>query len=130
MEQIEVAGEKVGLLLNAEIEMEAEKCIIKRNRSLEIQRDNACFDCTLELDISFEQFQDNGSAFNQAEILLLPEELLAFTFALSEHRILFPTEYQQWQVTNPNIVSVCIESREPPEHFAERLSAALQVIEQ
>lgn len=130
MEQMEAAAEKVGLLLNAEIEMDAEKCIIKRERLLEIQANNACFDCTLELDISFGHFKEDGSAINQAEILLLPEELPAFTFALSEHRIPFPTDYQQWQVTNPNIVSICIESTEPPEHFAERLSAALQVIEQ
>ena len=129
MEQMEVAVEKVGLLLNAEIELDAEKCIVKRERSLEIQANNVCFDCTLELDISFEQFRDDGSAFNQAEILLLPEELSAFTFALSEHRIPFPTEYRQWQVANPNIINVCIESMEPPEHFAERLSAALDVLE-
>ena len=126
----ESASEKAAQLLNAEIELQAEKVLIKKQRTLEIFANNNLFTCTLDLDISFDHFQDNGSAFNQAEIFLLPEEFPAFTFALREHPIPFPTDYRQWTVTNPSIISVCLESREPPEHFAERLAAALHVIEQ
>ena len=130
MELAESAAEKVGWLLEAEVEAAGEKYLVKKKRTMKIHSLEAFFTCTLDLDISFERLQDNGSAFNKAEIFLLPEEFPAFTFALSEHPIPFPTQYRQWTVANPNIVSVCMESTEPPEHFAERLSAALQVIEQ
>ena len=130
MELAESAAEKVGWLLEAEVEAAGEKYLVKKKRTMKIHSLEAFFTCTLDLDISFERLQDNGSAFNKAEIFLLPEEFPAFTFALSEHPIPFPTDYRQWAVTNPNIISVCMESTEPPEHFAERLAAALQVIDQ
>ena len=126
----EAAAKKAGQRLDAEIEQQGEKVLLKKQRTLEILAENNRFTCTLELDISFDQFQDNGSAFNKAEIFLLPEEFPAFTFALSEHPIPFPSDYRQWTISNPNIISVCLESKEPPEHFAERLAAALQVIDQ
>lgn len=134
MEQVEAtresAAKKAGQLLGAEIEQQAGKVLLKKQRTLEIFAENNRFPCTLEHDISFDHFQDNGSAFNKAEIFLLPEEFPAFSFALNEHPIPFPTDYRQWTVTNPNIVSVCLESIEPPEYFAERLAAALEVIDQ
>lgn len=130
MEKLETTAKKVGRLLNAEIETCGEKTIFKRKRTLEILATNNRFSCTLDLDISFEGLKEDGFAFNKAEVFLLPEELPAFTFALSEYRIPFPTAYRQWQNVNPQIISVCIESTEPPEHFAERLSAALNTIDQ
>lgn len=129
MEQIEIIAEKAGRLLQAKIEQNGEKMTFKRQRTFEICTENNRFTCTLELDISFKGLQPDGSAFNQAEIFLLPEEFSIFTSTLSEHRYPFPTHYRQWQNANPNIVSVCLESTEPPEHFAERLSAALTVLE-
>lgn len=127
---LEAAAEKAGQLLNAEIELQAGKICFKKQRRLEIQTDSNCFICTLDLDISFERFQDDGFAFNQAEIFLLPGEVSAFAFALSEHPIPFPTEYHQWTTLNPHIASVCLESMESPTDFAERLSFALKVLDQ
>jgi hypothetical protein len=130
MELTESAAKKVGSFLDAEVETEGETYLVKKKRTLETHSKQADFTCTLELDISFEQIHDHGSALNKAEIFLLPEEFPAFTLALSEDTIPFPTHYQHWLVMNPGIVSVCMESTEPPEHFAERLAAALCVIEQ
>ncbi|EIM05085.1 hypothetical protein A1A1_18012 [Planococcus antarcticus DSM 14505] len=127
---MEAAAEKAGQLLNAEIEQLGGKVCFKKQRRLEIQTDSKCFICTLDLDLSFEHFQEDGFAFNQAEIFLLPEEVPAFTCVLSEHLIPFPTEYRQWTILNPNIASVCMEATEPPAHFAERLSVALQAFDQ
>lgn len=124
------AAEKAGQLLNAEIEQQVGKVCFKKQRRLEIQTDSNRFICTLDLDLSFEHLQEDGFAFNQAEIFLLPKEVPVFTCALSEHSIPFPTEYRQWTTSNPNIASVCMEATEPPAHFAERLSAALQACDQ
>lgn len=130
MEKLETTAEKAGRLLKAEVEQQGEKILLKRQRTLEILAENNRFSCTLDLDISFEHLRKDGSACNKAEIFLLPEEFPAFTFALSEHRIPFPTAYRQWQEANPSIIRVCMESTEPPEEFAERLSTALNVLEQ
>lgn len=129
MEKINTVAQKAGYLLQAEFEQQGEKTIFKRQRTLEILAENNRFSCTLELDISFEHLREDGSAFNKAEIFLLPEEFPAFMFALSEHRIPFPTVYRQWQEVNPHIIRLCIESTEPPVDFAERLSTALNVLE-
>lgn len=129
MEKLELTTEKVGRLLKAEIEERGEKTVLKRQRTLEIHAEHNLFTCTLDLDISFEQVQEDGTAFNQAEIFLLPEEYPAFFLAWSEHRIPLPIDYRQWQKANPQIVSFCMEATEPPEHFAERLSAALQLLD-
>lgn len=129
LEQKETAAEKAARLLHSEIEQSGEKTTLKRQRTLQILAENHSFACTLDLDISFEQVQEDGTAFNQAEIFLLPEEYPAFFLALSEHPIPLPTDFRQWQKVNPNIISLCMEATEPPEHFAERLSAALQILD-
>lgn len=130
MEKLEAAARKAGRLLKAEIEQHSEKTVLKRQRTFEILAEKKQFTCTLDLDISFKHLQKNGTAFNQAEIFLLPEEYPAFFLALSEYPIPLPSDYRQWHKVNPNIISFCMESTEPPEHFAERLSAALGVLEE
>lgn len=129
IENRETTSEKAARLLDAEIEQSGDKTILKRKRTLEILAENHPFTCTLELDISFEQVQEDGTAFNKAEIFLQPEEYPAFFLAMSEHRLPLPSDYRQWQDVNPNIISFCMESTEPPEHFAERLAAALALLE-
>lgn len=129
MEQLKKTIENISALMNAEIEESAGKYNILKNRTIEISAENAHFTCTLELDISFERYQNNGCALNKAEIFLLPEECKTFTLALIQHEIPFPSIYRQWQVANPNIIGMYIESVEPPEDFAERLSKAFQAIE-
>lgn len=129
LERKETAAEKAARLLHAKIELAGGKTILKRQRTLEILAENHPFICTLELDISFEPIQEDGTAFNQAEIFLLPEEYPAFFLTLSEYPIPLPTDHRQWQKVNPHIISFCMEATERPEHFAERLSAALNVLE-
>lgn len=129
MQTAETTSENVSRLLNAEVETIAGKHIVKKNRTLYICDDKLCFTCTLELDISFKQLQPDGKAFNCAEILLLPEEVEPFNSALLDYKIPFPNKFRQWTVENPHIVSVNLETLEPPEHFAGRLAAALDSVE-
>lgn len=127
---LDKAAEKAGRLLNAEIVRQAEKIVLKMPRTLDIRVKNSCFTCTFDLDISFEKFKDSGSAFNQAEIFLLPEEYMPFMDALSCYRIPIPSHFRQSMKENPNLISVTLESVEPPEFFAGRLASALQAIDQ
>jgi hypothetical protein len=127
--QIHQVAQKVAELMNTDFELQASVCLIKKNRTFLIYADEASFTCTLELNISFNQITESGHAFNKAEILLLPEEFPAFTFTVKEHPIPLPAECRQNSKANPNLISYCIETLEPPEHFASRLSAAFKTIE-
>jgi hypothetical protein len=59
----------------------------------------------------------------------MPEEYRLFFQTLMQHEIPLPTQYSQRLTTDFNIYCLKFESYEPPEHFAERLSAALKVID-
>ncbi|TWT27171.1 hypothetical protein [Planomicrobium sp. CPCC 101110] len=130
MDRWELVAEKVGMLMKAECELLENECLVKRQRSITIPANSAYFQCTLDLDISFAKLKVDGCALNRAVIYLLPEELPAFAFTLIEYPLPLPTHYQQRVEAGPNIVCFYMESKEPPEDFAERLSAALQTIEQ
>lgn len=125
----QLAG-RVGTLMNAKVEVEGEECLVKRKRIINISSHNKSFTCTLDHDISFKNLKDNGQAFNQAEIFLLPGELACFINALHRHPIPLPTSYQHRMDINPDIICVYLSSEEPPEDFAARLSAAFDAIEQ
>lgn len=121
--------EKVAHILEASIEENTGKFHVVKKRIIEISVEKHTFTCMLEHDISFEGVLKDGCALNKAEIFLLPEEYPTFFSALSRHTIPFPVQYRQWQRVNPHIISVCMESIEPPEDFAKRLATALQIIE-
>lgn len=129
MNQLERMAKEVSLLLDAEIELIENGCLVKKKRILDIRTTQKNFSCVLELDISFRNFKDNGVATNKAEILLLPEELAAFTAAWSSYGIPLPVNFKQRCETNPNIVCMHLESTESPRDFAARLSAALTALE-
>lgn len=130
MKDFERVAEGVGMLLGAEIEIYGGKCTVSKKRTLEIEAEAVCFSCTLELDISFERYQENGFALNKAEVFLLPGECQEFTLALLQCNLPLPSMYRQWQVENPKGVSLYLESVEPPLDFAGRLSTAFQAIDQ
>jgi hypothetical protein len=127
--RIEQAARNVAELMHAGFELHASECWIKKNRTMTIYAKPTCYTCTLELAISFTFLPDNGHAFNKAEILLLPEEFPSFTFTLKEYPIPLPEDCLQKLTANPNLISYYIETKEPPEHFASRLSAAFKMIE-
>lgn len=130
MERFERLAEQVGVLLNAEVEVQGGECVIKKIRAINISSQNKNFNCVLDHDISFKNLKEDGTALNHAEILLLPEEVALFTNALQKHPISLPINYQQRVDINPNIVCIYLSSEETPEDFATRLSAAFNVIEQ
>lgn len=129
MKQARTAAERVSSLMNAEIVENAGRYNVKKSRTLDINMDGMVFPCLLEMDIYFESMAEDGTAFNRAEILLLPKECKTFLIALIQYGIPLPPVYRQWQVANPNIVALYLEAVEPPEHFAGRLAEAFQAIE-
>lgn len=130
MDDLILVAEKVGEILKGEEELQAGECVINKRRTLTIFAEDRQFSCTLDFDISFKHLKQDGTASNRAEIFLLPEEVPVFLASIRQYPIALPTKYSQRMTVNPNIVSIYMESREVPEHFAKRLSAALAVLEQ
>ncbi|MGM0896607.1 MAG: DUF1259 domain-containing protein [Bacillota bacterium] len=122
-------AQQVGNLLEAETDTTDMECLIKKSRTVKIQLHAKSFDCTLEHDISFRNLKSDGSATNEADIYLLPEEVPVFTAALQQYPIALPTEFEQSIDSNPNIVCLRLIAEEPPENFAARLAAALREID-
>lgn len=130
MEKEYGVAEKVGRLMNAEVERCEEKHLVKKKRTFTIFPGNKAIAFTLDLDISFIYYEESGVGFNKAEIFLLPEEVLVFTLTLSEYAIPFPTVYRQRQIINPDVIAIHMESLEPPDHFFQRLAAAIYAVKQ
>lgn len=129
MTHLEELAHEVASLMDAEIELIANGCLVKKKRRLDIHTEKNNFSCILELDISFKNLKKNGLALNKAEILLLPEELPAFTEAWSSFAIPLPVNFRQHCEKNPNIVCLHLETTECPRDFAARLSASLHALE-
>lgn len=130
MQHIEELAEKVGHLLEADAEIELDRFLIRKVRTLQIQSGQNSFVCKLDMEISFEQLMEDGTAVNKAEVYLLPEEFTRFLEILRSHPIPLPADYSQWLDEDPNLICVYMESKEPPEHFAERLAAVLKLLNQ
>ncbi|HSI65831.1 MAG TPA: hypothetical protein VK947_00310 [Planococcus sp. (in: firmicutes)] len=131
MNYFEQIARMAGTLFNAEVDAANGQCEIKKTRALDICVGNSMkFSCTLDLDISFSALQEDGIAFNKAEIFLLPGEFTAFTSRMIEYPVPLPTQYHQRMVTNPQIVCLYIEAFEAPEDFMGRIAAALKGLEE
>lgn len=128
MQNIEQIAEKVGQILEVEPEVSRDACLIRKKRTLEIHSSNNCAVYNLDMDISFEKLREDGTATNKAEIYLLPEEFTHFLKILEEHPLPLPTDYSQWLDGNPEIICMHMKSKESPEHFAERLTSALKLL--
>jgi hypothetical protein len=128
-ERMAQTAEKVAKLMHTDFTLHASECQMKKHRIFHVYADHSQFTYTMESVISFRQLAECGHAFNKAEILLLPEELLAFSFTLKEHDIPLPSNCQQKMMATSTLISYSLETNEPPEYFAERLSAAFKKIE-
>lgn len=127
--QSETQSEILRSILDTEVEMDGDKYVIKKKRTAKLPAaDDGGGGEFLELDIYLECYQKNGTVFNRAEVFLLSDECEEFTETLIRHKLQLPTSYRQWQIGSSTIVCICMESKELPEHFAERLSATLEAI--
>lgn len=115
--------------MGAEVELSAEYWELKKKRMVEMHKSpDRCICCSLDLTVSFNLFPNGRETLNKAEVYLLPEELTTFTGALIQHPNLFPISYSQHLSKKDGIYCIRLESLEPFEDFAERLSEALSVL--
>lgn len=125
----ETAVRQVSLLLNTQSESEAGKRVFMINRTNEEEMvENPPKDYPFLLAVSFEQYQEDGTAVNEAEIFLRSGDYQQFITGLLEHEYLLPTNYRQWKEEIEGGICIHMEATEPPGLFAARLAAVMQKI--
>ncbi|NGP45883.1 DUF1259 domain-containing protein [Bacillaceae bacterium SIJ1] len=77
----------------------------------------------------FESLDAQGQALNLGEIVLLEEEVPAFTSAWVRQGIAISALHNHWLYTKPTILYAHFQSVEPPLQFATKVAAALQVLQ-
>lgn len=126
MNSLVAIAEKVGELLEAEVELSPEGLCFKKKRVVKEQKSSKVHVCwSLDLTV---RVQSTGCevATNEAEVFLLPEELPLFTASLIGNPILMPTNFSQQTTMERGMYCVRLMSQEAPEIFAARLSATLR----
>lgn len=108
------------------MEVNAERGQLDTKRLAAVQKSNGWrVKWPMNLHVSFERFNGGQKTVNEAEIYLLSEELPIFTQALITHPILLPTSYAQHLSMERGMYCVRLNSTEPFDDFAARLSDAL-----
>lgn len=130
MDRIEQVAERVGVILAADSRLEAGKCIIQKKRTITLYTADSHYTHTLDFAISFKNFQADGTALNKAQIYLLPEEFPYFVDTLRKYPCPLPPHHKLRVRQGWNMICFTVKTKEAPDHFAQRLSAALKVVEQ
>ena len=128
----ELAGtaEAVSKILGGDLACQDGIYQLRNKRSVNIKNSPILdISLSLDLDVSFSLSEEGPDGSNEARVFLVPEELTAFTQTLVAHPFFFPTSYSQHLTMERGMYCIRLTSQEPPEVFAERLAAALDVLE-
>ncbi|MGD6968038.1 DUF1259 domain-containing protein [Rossellomorea vietnamensis] len=97
-------------------------------RDIEVAVQGRPFKSETDMEIHFEAFHEGGTALNHAEIVLLPDEIPAFTLALGKNDIPISALHNHWLSAEHPIKYLHVQTVEKPESFAKRLAEALKVL--
>jgi hypothetical protein len=128
VKELRELAEQLKELLKAEGEAKEGMISLEISRDIEVSVQGRPFKSETEMEIHFEAFQEDGTALNHAEIVLLPEEVPDFTIALGKNDIPITALHNHWLFAEPAIKYLHVQTVEKPESFAKRLSEAFKVL--
>lgn len=127
---IEEIAKRFGEILGAETEASDGIAEASKPRNLEVTVQGRPFRSELSMEIHFESLEDDGTALNHAEIVLLPEEVPDFTRALGKNDLTISALHNHWLFAEPSIKYLHVQSVERPEEFAQKLAESLKVLKE
>lgn len=130
MAGIEDIAKKFGEILGAEPEVEDGMIEIEKERDLDVKVQGRPFKSELKMEIHSESLEEDGTALNHAEIVVLPEEIPDFTRALGKNDLTITALHNHWLFAEPNIKYLHVQSVEEPEMFAKKLAESIKVLQQ
>ncbi|QTM98948.1 DUF1259 domain-containing protein [Sediminibacillus dalangtanensis] len=128
MPDIQEIAKTFGDILGVETEVEDGMCEAEKERDLDVTVQGRPFKSELSMEIHFESLEEDGTALNHAEIVVLPEEIPEFTRALGKNDLTITALHNHWLFAEPNIKYLHVQSVEKPEDFARKLSKAISVL--
>ena len=130
MSNIEEIAKRFGEILGAETEASDGIAEASKPRDLDVTVQGRPFRSELSMEIHFESLEEDGTALNHAEIVLLPEEIPDFTRALGKNDLTISALHNHWLFAEPSIKYLHVQSVEKPEEFARKLAESLKVLKQ
>ncbi|SDL89673.1 DUF1259 domain-containing protein [Sediminibacillus halophilus] len=128
MPDIQEIAKTFGDILGVEAEVEDGMCEAEKERDLDVTVQGRPFKSELSMEIHFESLEEDGTALNHAEIVVLPEEIPEFTRTLGKNDLTITALHNHWLFAEPNIKYLHVQSVEKPEIFAQKLSNAISVL--
>ncbi|WP_456271351.1 DUF1259 domain-containing protein [Bacillus sp. AK031] len=128
MKDLKDTAEKLKEILGAEGEAEDGMIALEKPCDIDVMVQGRAFNSETDMEIHFESFQEDGTALNHAEIVLLPEEVPDFTIELGKNDIPITALHNHWLFAEPAIKYLHVQTIEKPESFAKRLSKAFEVL--
>ncbi|SFK32926.1 protein of unknown function [Halobacillus dabanensis] len=129
MADLESIAQRFGEILDAEVSTEDGMGAVEKERDLDVTVQGRPFKSELSMEIHFEALEEDGTALNHAEIVLLPEEVPDFTRALGKNDLTITALHNHWLFAEPNIKYLHVQSVEKPEGFAQKLADSIKVLE-
>ncbi|WP_088006889.1 DUF1259 domain-containing protein [Indiicoccus explosivorum] len=130
MSKLEETAKRFGDILGTKAEAQADKGVVEApiSRDLSVTVQGRPFKSELDMEIHFEALEDDGTALNHAEIVLLPDEVPGFTRALGENSLTISALHNHWLYAEPAIMYLHVQSVEKPEDFAEKLKKSFSAL--
>lgn len=125
---IEEIAKRFGDILGVEAEPENGMVEASKPRDLEVTVQGRPFKSELSMEIHFESLEEDGTALNHAEIVLLPEEVPDFTIALGKNELPISALHNHWLFAEPSIMYLHVQSIEKPEEFAQKLANSFKAL--
>ena len=108
--------------------MKNDVCLAEFQRNLHVTIQGKPSRGELHGSFSFESLDHDGNALNLGEIVLLEEEVPAFTRILVKKGLMISALHNHWLFTQPHILYLHFQSVEPPLSFARKVAEALRVL--
>lgn len=128
MADLERIAKRFGEILDAEVSTEDGMGAVEKERDLDVTVQGRPFKSELSMEIHFEALEEDGTALNHAEIVLLPEEIPDFTRALGKNDLTITALHNHWLFAEPSIKYLHVQSVEKPEDFAQKLADSIKVL--
>ncbi|RNF40373.1 DUF1259 domain-containing protein [Planococcus salinus] len=128
MADIEKIAKRFGEILGVEAEPEDGMVEASKPRNLDVKVQGRPFRSETSMEIHFESLEEDGTALNHAEIVLLPEEIPDFTAALGKNNLPISALHNHWLFAEPSIMYLHVQSVEKPEEFAQKLADSFKVL--
>lgn len=117
-----------GRILQGKAKVENGVCSVSIDRHLYVTIQGRPSRGELKAGFSFEALDTEGHALNLGEVVLLEEEIPAFTKLLIQKGLIISALHNHWLFTKPDIMYIHFQSVEPPLNFAQKVAEAFTVL--